>query len=324
MATDGKVLRWNNVEYVAVDERRLNAVNLMPAASAAPFGSRGGRRVNGAGLAVSVGGGPEAWTVTPGAGVIYDTTYSSQGAYPFEIPSAVTATMPARPGSGLSRIDLIVARIYDVDISVGSASEVKIEIVAGTAASSPTAPSVPPLSLVLAALTVPNTGSIVVTANTTRAVAAGGILPVATTAERDALPNPWNGLTVADEQTGLLEYRMGADWKALQAVTDTGWENCTLTGSWTGTCKARMLNGMVEVRFDLTGGSAANSSSINSFSTLPAEISIPVNSHARGAGVASGFSVGCYVLMSTGAIGFANYTGATRTAIAGSVLYLAG
>lgn len=255
MATDGAVNRWNGVAYAASDERLLSSGLWMPGASTAPFSARAGRRVNGTGLSVSVGGAPEAWTVTPGWGVIYDAAYAAQGPFNFEIPAAKTANMPARPATGLSRIDLIVARIYDTDIGVGAVKEVKIELVPGDAASPATAPAIPALSLVLATLSVPAAGAITVTQSTQRTVAAGGILPVATTAERDALPNPWRGLVVDNAQTGRIEHFNGTAWKQLREVDDTGWLDNALTAAtdWTITKQATSkADGRVDMQLAIT------------------------------------------------------------------------
>lgn len=209
MATDGSVARTNGVTYDAAQERRLAAVKAAPGGSG-PFATLAGRRVNGVGLAVSVGGSPESVTVTPGAGTIYDPIFAG-GGYDFEIPASVNLSLPARPSSGQSRIDLIVARVYDPDIGLGSVREVKIERVGGSPAASPSTPSAPAGSLALATLTVPNSGSITVTSSTARSVAAGGIIPVATTAFRDNLA-AYAGMSVWNAQTSRMEVYTGSAW----------------------------------------------------------------------------------------------------------------
>lgn len=224
MATDGFASRINGVEYAAVDERRMDSALLMPGPVSAPFSGRSGRRVNGAGLTVSVGGGPEAWTVSPGAGVIYDPAYASQGAWRFEIPSAVSANLPARPGVGQSRIDLIVARIYDPGALGSGLAEVKIERVNGASGASPSAPSLPALSVELGRLLVPASGTITVTQSTRRTVTAGGVLPVATTAERTQLVTDgiaYPGLTIFNEQTKRQEVYGGSGWVAQSQEIDS-------------------------------------------------------------------------------------------------------
>lgn len=217
MATDGYARRWNQFEYPAEAERFGAAVTLMPGASTQPFSARAGKRPNSAGLAVTVGGDPEKVTITPGAGVIFDGNVSATP-WDFTLPSAITLDLPARPSSGNSRRDLIVARIYDPDSGLGSVREMKIERIGGTPGSNPSAPQQPALSLRLAELLVPDSGSITVTANRARTVAAGGVLPVETTTERDAVAGTYPGLVVYNAQTGQLEVRTGSAWVPVAPV----------------------------------------------------------------------------------------------------------
>jgi hypothetical protein len=211
MATDGMVDRWNNTAYGAGDERRMASVDQMPGPVGSPFSARSGRRVNGAGLAVSVSSsGNGSVTVSPGPGRIYDDNYASQAGWDFEVPNPVgPITLGARPAAGQSRIDRVIARIYDKDITVGSVYELKIEVIPGDAAPTPGPPAMKPLSMLLGTLTVPNSGPISVTQS------AGGVLPVATTDERDQLVADgiaYRGLCVFNAQTGRLEAFDGTAW----------------------------------------------------------------------------------------------------------------
>jgi hypothetical protein len=223
MVTDGTVNRWNAdpvtklPQYTASDERLLASSRMMPGPASAPFSARGGRRVNGAGLVVSVGGSPESWTVTRGPGIIYGPAHPGAGGWEFALPNDKTEAIGARPGAGLSRVDLIVARIYDGDVIGSGPRELKIERVAGDPSNSnPVPKDLPALSLELARLTVPNSGAITVTQSTARTVAAGGILPVTTTAERDKLKTDgvaYRGLVVDNAQANRLERYDGTNWK---------------------------------------------------------------------------------------------------------------
>jgi hypothetical protein len=266
MVTDGYANRVNGVDYNAVDERRFDSPLLMPGAGGGAFSAQSGRRVNGAGLVASVGGSPEAWTVTAGSGVIFDSAYASQGAYRFEIPNSVTAQLPARPGAGTSRIDLLVARIYD-NVALGSgATEVKVERVNGTAGASPFAPSLPALSVELARLTVPASGTIVVTASTERTVAAGGVLPVPTTAAMDKLVTDgiaYAGLVVNNAQTNSLHRYTGTAWSqmvdgstGLVAAGGYGVGWADLGGGETS--QVQKTNGMVTLFLAATKGGGSN------------------------------------------------------------------
>lgn len=235
MATDGMVGFWDTVAYPAQAERLLTTIDGMPGPASAPFSGRSGRRVNGAGLAVSVSStGNGSVTVSPGAGQIYSSAHAGHGRWPFYIPNSVgPLTLGARPAAGQTRIDLVVAQIYATGVA-GSANEVKIEVVPGQAGVSASAPAVPPLSLLLDTLTVPATGTISHTQSTDVVVAAGGILPVQTTAEMDKLKTDgvaYPGLVINNAQTNALYRYDGTGWKALaEAAGDV--QPLTVVGGW--------------------------------------------------------------------------------------------
>lgn len=58
------------------------------------------------------------------------------------------------PGAGLSRIDLVIARVYDASVIGGSINGWQLEVVTGTPAASPAAPATPVSSHVLAQVVV--------------------------------------------------------------------------------------------------------------------------------------------------------------------------
>lgn len=226
MATDGMVDRWDGVAYLASDERRMASVDQMPGAVADVFSARPGRRVNGSGLVASVSStGNGSVSVTAGSCRIYDGNYASQGGWDVAFANAVgPIALGARPPAGQSRYVLVVARLYDSDIPVGAVKEAKIELVAGGAGTTPSVPGVNALSLVLATLTVPASGAISVTQSTRRTVAAGGVLPVATTAERTQLVTDgiaYPGLTIFNEQTKREEVYGGTGWVAQSQEVDS-------------------------------------------------------------------------------------------------------
>lgn len=212
---DGHASRFNAVAYAASVERALDTTLMHSGGAAA---ARAGRRP-GPGLEVTVGGTPEAATVAPGGGVIVDAT--GGGAYRFMIPAAVVKNLATRPGAGTSRIDLVIARIYDADAHVETAlREVKIEIVTGTAGASPAVPALPAGSLRLAQLTVPSSGTVSVSKRAQRTAAAGGIVPVADATERDAIAPLYDGLTIFREDTSTIEIRAGGVWRPLALASD--------------------------------------------------------------------------------------------------------
>lgn len=78
------------------------------------------------------------------------------------------------PGAGLSRIDLVIARVYDASLIGGSINGWQLEIVTGTPTASPAAPALPASSIELARFTVPSgTASITTAMITDRRVMPG-------------------------------------------------------------------------------------------------------------------------------------------------------
>lgn len=316
MATDGYADRWNGVAYAAADERRMASIDQMPGSAAAPFSARGGRRVNGSGLNVTVSStGNGSVTVTAGACRVYDANFASQGGWDAEFPNTVgPLTLSARPASGQSRIDLVVARIYDADLSVGSVKEAKIEVVTGGPGASPSAPGTPAMSLVLATLTVPSSGTISVTQAGAKTVSAGGVLPVETTSERDDLVTAevaYPGLVVFNAQTQQTEAYTGSGW------TGAAWAAWSFSGSGFGTGITfsgayRQSGKTVTARFRLT-------TSVNGL-TGSATLALPVTPHAVYGEAET--AVGSCLLRDASA-GSPSRTGGTVVISGGSVFFVA-
>lgn len=252
---------------------------------------------------------------------------STQGPVIVPNDAALTVATTAAPGAN-SRIDIIWCRQHLVAADGGADADVVGQwgCTQGAAAASPTAPAIPTgavevaRAVVTAGTVATNTLTISQTHLWTAAV--GAPIPVRNDSERAAL-FAFDGLLVNNLTAKRLQkYDITvATWRDLDEVVDTGVTACATVGGWAGVCNARMIGKLIEVRFDLTGGSAGNNSSINNVATIPAGFPAPAGSHARGAGVAAGFAVTSYVLMGGGQIGFSNFSGATRTAIAGSVFY---
>ena len=268
MATDGPVMRWNQLDYSASDERLMFSSLLMPSGGA--FSARAGLRPGGGQVTVS----GTTVTVQPVAGVIYDPAYASAGPYLWALPALKQVSLGNRPGTGQSRIVPVIARIYDPDIGLGSARELKIEAVTtGNASPTPTAPALPPLSIEIARATVPASGTVTLTVGTARTVAAGGVLPVPTEDARDQLPSPYRGLHVYVEGTDRLYRWNGTAWVLASAPpsTDQPWTDLTVvSGSgWTrntGTGRPRICRRGDQVIY--TGGVYGGSAGSTAF-TLP-------------------------------------------------------
>jgi hypothetical protein len=131
--------------------------------------------LGGAGLLVSPGTGM-AVSVQPGSFVVPASATPTAGGYASTLSSTATLTVqtadPTNP-----RIDLIVAYVLDAG---SSSSFGAVEIITGTAAPSPSAPSAPANSLTLAQLTVPATTTSITSGmladERTYTTAVGGIL----------------------------------------------------------------------------------------------------------------------------------------------------
>lgn len=239
MATDGKATWWNasagTPAYNAQELRQLDSLNVMPGPVSEPFSGRSGRRVNGSGLAVTVSStGAGTVSTTPGVCLVYSSAQSSQGVWEVTFPAVGPIALSARPPAGQSRIDLVVARLYDSDSGIGTVKEAKIEVIAGTASGTPSAPSLPAMAFELDRLTVPNSGTITHVQSTQRTVAAGGILPVATTAEMDALKTAgiaYRDMVVGNEQADALYRYNGTSWRPI-SDGDTGWVDATYNAGW--------------------------------------------------------------------------------------------
>ncbi|MGW3195211.1 hypothetical protein ACWDBD_11620 [Streptomyces sp. NPDC001118] len=113
--------------------------------------------IGGAGLIVAAGTGMTV-TVQPGSYVVPNSTTPTAGGYVSTLPSLATLTVQTADPSN-PRIDIVVAFVSDVG---SSASFGAVEIITGTAAPTPVAPSAPPNSITLGTLTIP-AGTTVIT-----------------------------------------------------------------------------------------------------------------------------------------------------------------
>lgn len=95
--------------------------------------------------------------VAPGKAWIRDAVAGgedSQGMYNFVNDGPVTGLSVTSSHATLNRIDRVVARVQDADVS-GAVNSAEIAVIAGTAASSPVAPALPASSLSLGTISVP-------------------------------------------------------------------------------------------------------------------------------------------------------------------------
>lgn len=103
--------------------------------------------------------------VASGWAAVVGTTQPNMGAYVMYNDATVTLTITAANPTN-PRIDLICATIYDSYYS-GVTNTVAFQVIAGTPAGSPVAPSLPANSISLAQVTVPASASVITTSNIT-------------------------------------------------------------------------------------------------------------------------------------------------------------
>jgi hypothetical protein len=94
-------------------------------------------------------------SVSVAAGLAAVTLAAPNGAALCVWDAPEVVTLAAAPGSGTSRIDLIVAQVRDAAIDAGANNDFVIQAVTGVASASPVAPNVPANAKALWSVTVP-------------------------------------------------------------------------------------------------------------------------------------------------------------------------
>lgn len=166
------------------------------------------------GCAVSVA----TLTATVSAGQLVVTPQpGSNGSY-FVGLTATDVTIAARDAT-FGRIDRIIARIYDDSIDGSGQSKAAIEILTGTPAGSPTAPTLPSGTVEIAQLQVPASsgGSIVVVDKRPFTAAAGGVLPAASRAVLTAMTAPQVGQVAVCLDYGTMWRWNGTQWHLINS-----------------------------------------------------------------------------------------------------------
>jgi hypothetical protein len=157
------------------------------------------------GLAVSPGGGMSIF-VGPGSAAVQAASPSA-GGYTTTLGTRATLTVQTADPSN-PRIDLVVVFVNDL----GTSSSTGVaEIITGTPAASPSAPSAPATSLALAQLTIP-AGTTTVTSGMisdqrVMTVAAGGVLCVSS---KGAAPMGYRGQLAFDQAGGTFFHNDGS------------------------------------------------------------------------------------------------------------------
>lgn len=249
--------------------RRIDSVLTMHNGNA--LGARSGIIPGTGGFNVSVVG--STITVGSGIAVVY---FAGEGVFRAPMTSSSTLTLTAAHAT-LSRIDLVYLRVWCNSVDASGLNQADAVYLAGTAASSPVAPTPAgtQIYIPLATITVPPSGGgspTVSQAVLPYTVAPGGILPL----QSSAPPSPYTG-QYYDDGTNLLRYN-GSSWDTY-FKTPAAW--VAYTPSWTAsTTNPTLGNGtilgryqkigrQVTVHINLTTGSTSTYGSGNYNFSLP-------------------------------------------------------
>lgn len=172
------------------------------------------------------------WTLKPCALHIDPGATTTQGMYGWASDANITGSVTAADATN-PRIDIVYLQISDSTSGDGSgAVSYAPQYLAGTPAVTPAAPALPARSFLLGTISVPKAGggSPTATVNAQYCVAAGGVLPVSSSAERSAL-TMFDGRAVIrlDLPGSPIQTCDGAAWwpQQLAPLQTTGW---TLSG----------------------------------------------------------------------------------------------
>jgi hypothetical protein len=217
----------------------------------------------GGAMRVSAGSGLSV-NVNTGFAIVPSSAGSLYGAYQFGLMSAAALTIatadPTNP-----RLDLVCATVSDVGTS---ASNSLVQVITGTPAPSPSAPSTPSYSIPLAQVLVPASSSTVSTVTDVRifTVAAGGVVPVPSPS---AVPAGYTGLYLHDRSSGRLVHLPSATpvqpqilpyapvmTTATATVTNSGSETTVLTLGFTsdGVANWKFLMSWPAIYVNSSGG----------------------------------------------------------------------
>lgn len=195
---------------------------LFGATAARPTGARSGVRYGTPTDTVSLVA--FAGTIKPHSGVMDVQTAAAAGPYFYAVTANETFTVSAAHAT-LARVDIVTIRINDNVEDASGLETCTAHYKAGTAAGSPVAPTPDTTrEMVIATIAVPASGggNPVVSWVAPYAVAAGGIIPVRTNTERDALHVAYPGtadapLVIWHKADAAFYYNDGTGWAALGA-----------------------------------------------------------------------------------------------------------
>lgn len=201
--------------YTARQGRQALAALMLPGAN--PLRSRSGFRPGGTPVVTVTA---STWSVGPFSGVVDPGISPTQG--PYLVASDATEQGDLLPADGSQpRRDILYVQVDDADEDTSGERRARVLYLAGAPSASPVPPSVPPRSLRIGVIDVPQVGggSPAFTMDRRYTTAAGGIVPVVSQGERDALA-AYEGLVVARLDLGLLELYVGSTWHRLALLSD--------------------------------------------------------------------------------------------------------
>lgn len=153
------------------------------------------------------------WTLGPCAAMIDPGASTHQGMYGWSSDANETGSVTAADAT-YARKDIVYIQVNDSSAGDGSgALSANVLYLAGVAAASPVAPTLPARSFLVGTISVPVSGggSPTVALNTARYATAGAILPVANDAERTALTG-YEGLRVDQLDVDRTYRHNGTRW----------------------------------------------------------------------------------------------------------------
>jgi hypothetical protein len=195
--------------------------------------------------------------VSLGHAFMKGTENTHQGHYHGYNDASVNLTIGASSPTQ-SRIDVIVARVLD-QVYSGASNLWELFVVAGTPGSPGTKPTIPANATELADIAIGINATSITGANITRTAKVvglrGGILPVTSQAERDALSPLFAGLVVFRLDTLGIEFYTGSAWSTVSK--DAQVQVFTAGGTWTKPANARQAKARLVGGGGAGGGAAA-------------------------------------------------------------------
>ncbi|QYC54939.1 minor tail protein [Arthrobacter phage Popper] len=205
----------DGVAITAQQERQAKAA-LFGGGYGRPLGGRSGFRADTSSTVLVAT--TTQWTLKPCAAMIDPGAAMHQGMYGWATDADVTGAVTASDAT-YDRKDIVYVQINDSSAGDGSgALNANVYYLAGTPAATPSAPALPVRSFLLGTITVPKTGggSPTVAINPARFVAAGGVLPVSSAADRPTAPYVGQQVCRLDRD-GWIQTYTGQN-------TSSGWE----------------------------------------------------------------------------------------------------